>query len=94
MTRPYNLSEVGRETRAERLNTPHAVSQRIKTRGHIEWTPDLIAAASILWKAESTVSEIALVLGVKKNQISGMVHRNRAAFPSRGSPMGKNAWSA
>lgn len=58
--------------------------------GLIEWKREhtsLLMEASRLWGLGLTAREVALKLGVTKNQISGIAHRNRDLFKPRPSPI-------
>lgn len=46
-----------------------------------------LLAASYLWKSGETVAAISHKLGIDKNIISGLAHRNRNLFPRRQSPI-------
>lgn len=50
------------------------------------WPEDQMVLARKLWAEDRTASEIGKVLGVSRNAVLGMAHRNRHLFPQRAEP--------
>lgn len=50
-----------------------------------------LSKAGALWLENFSVAEMARRLSLKKNQMSGIVHRNRDLFPGRPSPIKRGA---
>lgn len=68
----------------EHLTDPCFISSRIKARGHVEWTGDVLREAATLWRLGKNKPQIAAHFAVTLQSIVGMIYRNRALFPKRG----------